>query len=859
MVLEEEEKTHASSSNPTHSLPSQRIPPRVLHLGELEVVLGPRAWARAEGELRSREKGAVEDAGDDGDNGRRDAGATASTSVTSSLLLPSSPSAFCVLWCWSAAHRQWRWIHTSEAVQPCLLYRRRGRRRGGGGGMKERGDGGGGGGDDDNSGLLVCSWSPLDLGSSPRSAEEAREAAATARVIHLHVYVGERAAKSFAACRRCSSSSSGSSCPCGGDGGGKSGGGGETPRGPSPPTPPLLLSATLRLDDAEFLPDEGEIDRSYPSGSVLATLGAERVAWVPVPRKGGARRDEAKTTLPDPPLPPLPPPPPPAPLLAAASRAASARAKAVAAIAALDLALAEKKKQGTERSSELFSRAASAASASAAAFDGDARAGSLDGRARSLAEAARRSRAETARRAAALVEAEKGLKACLERIEVLRRSVFGGGGSGGSCGGGGGGREANETDPPSPSARAVLARVLSSLVARRCSLVAGIGDVMELTPKSSAVVAAASAAVSSGKGKEQQQRRKQQAGRGGEATEEDDDDEFDGEGDSTWDRLESGWSSGLGGIRQEQRAGNGNGNGNALHKPTTKICGLPLDFDVAGRGWQQRPNLPSKAQLDADAAALASAAAATQAIASVLGLPLRHPLRPVPLAGGSGGGGGGGSGGGAAVVFAPPPAGGGGGGPGKASPSSQALPSSSYSSSSSPAVVIDAVGAAMLFPGAAAAAAASSPSSNAEGTSAGPNGVEGGGAGGGGSSNNESSSSSSAASLLPSLLASTAEFPLFLPGSTVGGLTNSGGGGIGGGIGGIGALSSVPPSSSSASDDAAALLASTEPARFAYAVFLLNRDVQQLLDAHGLAGSGPGAAVDGLAKLVAAAASVSRS
>jgi hypothetical protein len=31
------------------------------------------------------------------------------------------------------------------------------------------------------------------------------------------------------------------------------------------------------------------------------------------------------------------------------------------------------------------------------------------------------------------------------------------------------------------------------------------------------------------------------------------------------------------------------------------------------------------------------------------------------------------------------------------------------------------------------------------------------------------------------------------------------------------------------------------------------------LDAHGLAGSGPGAAVDGLSKLVAAAASVSRS
>jgi hypothetical protein len=41
-------------------------------------------------------------------------------------------------------------------------------------------------------------------------------------------------------------------------------------------------------------------------------------------------------------------------------------------------------------------------------------------------------------------------------------------------------------------------------------------------------------------------------------------------------------------------------------------------------------------------------------------------------------------------------------------------------------------------------------------------------------------------------------------------------------------------------------------------VFLLHRDVQQLLDAHGLAGSGPGLAVDGLAKLVAAAASVAR-
>ena len=55
------------------------------------------------------------------------------------------------------------------------------------------------------------------------------------------------------------------------------------------------------------------------------------------------------------------------------------------------------------------------------------------------------------------------------------------------------------------------------------------------------------------------------------------------------------------------------------------------------------------------------------------------------------------------------------------------------------------------------------------------------------------------------------------------------------------------------------LASATEPATgFAYAVFLLHRDVQQLLDAHGLAGSGPGLAVDGLAKLVAAAASVAR-
>ena len=794
------------------------------------MVLGPHAWAHAEEELRIRREQAVEV--DDAD-GRVDAGTSASTSTSSS---PSSSlsSAYCVLWSWSRADEGWRWVYTSEGVCPCL-FRRRGRRRTGGG---KRGSSA------SVNGNSLCSWSPLDLSCCLRS-REAREAAATASVIHLHVHAGE-IARDVAPC-------SSSGCPCGA-GGRRGGGTGD----------PLLLSATLRLEDAAFVP-EGESESSYPSGAVVATLGAERVAWVPRSKGGAGKEDEAQTTTATTtttaatttlllPLPPPPPSPPPT-LLSGAARAAAAKSKAAAATRALDLLL-EERRQGRERASEL-------ARASSSSADSESLASSLEERAAALREATARSKSEIARRVVALVEAQRGLKTCLERVEQLQVSVSGAAcppSSAPTAAAAAATTTTAATCPPPPppppphppSARAVLGRALASLVARRCSLVAGIGEAMELTPKSVAAASskeqrrqssrrASSSPSSPAAGGGEGERQGGTNGDGG-------DKEEDGNGDSTLDRLESGWSSGLGGIRQQQQqAGTGTGASPSPPPKQTTICGLPLDPSVAGRGWQQRPNLPSKAQLDADAAALASAAAATSAIASVLGLPLRHPLRPVPSRRGAAAGGVAGSGGGgAAVALAPPPAGAFGERQQKGKSSKSQATSSSCSSA--PAVV-DAIGAAMLFPRATVAPSTSS-SFAAVGLSA-----NGSAPAANGSSSSNSSSvaapAASTASLLPSLLSPAAEFPLFLPGSTVGCLSSSGGGGIGG----IGASASVPPSSS-ASDDAAALLASTEPARFAYAVFLLNRDVQQLLDAHGLAGSGPGAAVDGLAKLVEAAASV---
>ena len=171
---EKEKKTHALSINQsiktrldTTQIHFPQRPSRsALHLSELEVVLGPRAWAHAEEELRIRRENAVEDDEDvDGDGDRRHRGGDASTSTSTSSSFAPPSSAYCVLWCWSRADSDWRWLYTSEAVQP-LLHRRRGRRRaaeGGGGGSKKNGSGGGGGGNN-NGNSLFLSWSPLDLG-----------------------------------------------------------------------------------------------------------------------------------------------------------------------------------------------------------------------------------------------------------------------------------------------------------------------------------------------------------------------------------------------------------------------------------------------------------------------------------------------------------------------------------------------------------------------------------------------------------------------------------------------------------------------------------------------------------------------
>ena len=849
LVLQSTPPPFRHSQNTIAQLPARST----LHLSEIEVVLDHRAWAHAEEELRIRRENAVEDDDINGDHRRGDDdGASASTSTSHSSLLASS--AYCVLWCWSRAENGWRWVYTSEAVQP-LLRRRRGRRRRAGGKR---------GGSESGASKSLVSWSPIDLSRGLlRSSREALEAAASAGVIHLHVHastggknVGPCSSASAPGCRPCP-------CPRPCDDGGSAGGSRRSGDGD-----PLLLSATLRLQDAAAAVPEarGSGSSPYPSGAVVASLGPERVAWVPQSRgrrdqRGRASRSPggpeigagARTAAAPPPAlapppppppalapppPPLLPPPPPA-LLAAAARAAESRAKADAATRALELAL-EERRRGAGRTSEL---------ARAAAGDGGERAARLEQRAAALREATERSKAETERRAAALSKARRGLEACLGGVELLRAAVSGGGARSGASGGAAGAPRAP------PSARAVLGSALSSLIARRCSLVAGIGEVMELTPESAVAANAAS-------GKRQQRRRaspSSAAAAGGEDGDEPEDE--DGSGDSTWDRLESGWSSGLGGIRQQegqQQAGNGSDSGAPppeQRATTATICGLALDPGVAGRGWQQRPHLPSRAGLDADAAALASAAEAAGAIAQVLGLPLRHPLRPLPRARGAGGGGGGG-GSGAAVAFAPPPAGEG----GQQRRKLLEPQASSYRSSSAPPAVVDAVGAAILFQGGAAGAPPSSSSSAAaEGASAASGGANGEGAGNDGGSGS-SAAAAAPASLLPSLLlSSAAEFPLFLPGSTVGGLSSGSAGG--GGTGVLGASAPLPPSSSfSASGDAAALLASaTEPATgFAYAVFLLHRDVQQLLDAHGLAGSGPGLAVDGLAKLVAAAASVAR-
>jgi len=567
-------------------------------------------------------------------------------------------------------------------------------------------------------------------------------------------------------------------------------GGGEADAGAPPPPP---LSSPTRAHAGDDVDDAGHL--AAPSrGNGAAAVAAVKEEAAPAVATSTTTTPQADAAAVSTVL---------EGLRSAARRLAAARAAAAAGAAAVEAELRKGEAGGGAAAAQQHSALAAATASSAAA------AGAGAARAARLRSATAAVRAGATARATALASALRGLAAARAQL----------------------GAAADTT--AARLHRAALGGATRALAARRAALVAATGDALAVGTTSSTPV----------------------------NTEE----EGSGAASTPWARLEAGWSGGVGaagdggggrggssvsgseggpappasssarslagwlfgggggGPPSVAGSGGGGDGGSTTPPPTATarprahppprftIGGLPLDPGIA-RAWSGGPSGRAKiagtaAELRerarADAAALGAAAALTAAAASALGIPLRHPLA---CAGPR-----------SAVLATAPPAG-----------TARGRCDEGRG---------DAVGAAVLLPGAL------------------PPGQQrprlGAGSGGGTSAAALSAPSSSSPAAVAAAAALTGEgaFPLWPPGD---------GGSSTAVVSGAAAAAAVSPTSTTTAAGLTPypppLPTSSDPARFAYGVFLLARDVHQVLDALGLAPPPqPGAVLDALVRIVALA------